>query len=59
MLNKLMTMDEDEYDSECTARAVVMALTETLGITKTRLADFLRHLCYDCVYANKEQRVSG
>ena len=41
ILNKLMLMKEDEYDGEGTARAVVDALVETLGVTKSRLADIL------------------
>ena len=59
MLNKLMTMGENDYDSEGSARAVVEGLTETLGISKSRLADLLRHFSYDGVYANKEERVAG
>ena len=46
-------------DSEGTARSVVRALMETLGLTKTRLAGLLRHFCYDGVYATDEQRVAG
>ena len=59
LLNKLMTIAEDDYDSPGTARAVVEALMETLGVTKTRLANLLRHLVYDGVYAMDEQRVGG
>ena len=58
-LNKLMIIGEDDYDSPGTARAVVEALMETLGLTKTRLSNLLRHFVYDGVYATTEQRVSG
>ena len=54
-----MIIGEDDYDSPGTARAVVEALMETLGLTKTRLANLLRHFVYDGVYATAEQRVSG
>jgi hypothetical protein len=59
ILNRLMKMGEDEYDSVGTARAVVAALMETLGMTRTRLANTVRHFAYDGVYATFEQRVDG
>ena len=34
MLNKLMTIEEDDYNSEGTARSVVDALCQTLGIIR-------------------------
>ena len=59
LLNKLNVMNEDEYDSEGTARAVVEVLLLTLGVSKTRLANLLRHFAYDGVYATDEERVGG
>ena len=53
LLNKLMVMNVDEYDSEGTARAVVDALVGTLGISRARLSDILLHFAYDGVYATK------
>ena len=59
LLNSLMVMKSDEYDSEGTARAVVKELAETLGISRIRLADILLHFAYDGVYARTEERVGG
>ena len=59
VLNKLMVMKEDEYDSEGTASAVVASLTESMGISRIRLRDILVHFAYDGVYATTEQRVGG
>ena len=53
LLNKLLVMKVDEYDSEGTARAVVDALVGTLGISRARLSDILLHFAYDGVYATK------
>ena len=38
---------------------LISVLTETLGLTNTKLARTLRHLVYDGVYASKEERVRG
>ena len=51
VLNKLMIMATDEYNSEGTASAVVEALAGTLGISRARLGDILMHFAYDGVYA--------
>ena len=49
----------DEYDEDGVARMLVDVLTRTLGITESRLADVLKYLSYDGVYAEKEERVAG
>ena len=59
LLNSLMVMKSDEYDSEGTARAVARELAETLGISKIRLGEILLHFAYDGVYARTEERVGG
>lgn len=43
IVNELHHMNETEYDSEGTARMVVEALLRTLGISRTRLIEILRH----------------
>jgi hypothetical protein len=57
LLNKLMVMKVDEYDSEGTARAVVDSLVSTLGISRARLADILLHFAYDGVYATTGENI--
>ena len=51
-------MKVDEYDEDGVARMLVDVLTRTLGITESRLADVLKYLSYDGVYAEKEERVA-
>ena len=43
LLNSLLKMGEDDYDSAGTARMVVSAMKETLGLTRTQLAKKLLH----------------
>ena len=44
ILNKLMVMAVDEYDSEGTARAVINGLQETLGLTRHVVLILYNHL---------------
>ena len=48
-----------DYDSNGTAQMVIRVLTETLGLTETKLATILRHFVYDGVYASKQERIRG
>ena len=59
ILNKLQKLSTDQYDSFGTAKMLISVLTETLGITETKLASIFTHLVYDGVYASKEDRISG
>ena len=59
ILNKLVKLSTSEYDGPGTANMVINCVTETLGLTKTQLANRLVHFCYDGVYASDEQRVCG
>ena len=38
---------------------IVNALRDTLGLSRTQLANVLVHFSYDGVYASKEQRTDG
>ena len=42
-LNKLATIPPENYNAEGTAALVVSTLTETLGLTQSRLANLLVH----------------
>ena len=59
ILNKLHKLGLLEYDSMGTAKMVINVLTETLGLTQTKLATILRHFVYDGVYASPQERVRG
>ena len=59
ILNKLHKLRTDEYSSEDTATMLIEVLCETLGVTKTKLSKILKHLIYDGVYADKEERLLG
>ena len=59
VLNQLTILKEEDYDTMGTAEMVINALRLTLGCTRTELADKLRHLIYDDVYASPEERASG
>ena len=59
ILNKLQKLSTDQYDSFGTAKMLISVLTETLGITETKLASIFTHLVYDGVYASKEERIRG
>jgi hypothetical protein len=52
-------MEEDDYNSEGAASALIEALVRSLGVTRSRLASMLRHAAYDGVYATSEQRTGG
>ena len=56
---KLAKLSTDEYDAAGTAEMLVQTLVDTLGITRSRLANALVHFVYDGVYATKAERVSG
>ena len=49
-LNKLATMSSDSYDARSTAHLVVSTLMETLGLTRTRLANLSVHFWYKQPY---------
>ena len=38
---------------------VINTLTETLGVTRSKLATMIIHFVYDGVYASKDERVRG
>ena len=59
ILNKLHKLRTDEYSSEDTATMLIEVLCETLGVSKTKLSKILKHLIYDGVYADKEERLLG
>ena len=42
-----------------TANMLVNTLCESLGVTKSKLSRLLKHLVYDGVYADVEERISG
>lgn len=58
-LNKLIKLETTDYDSKGTARMVVECLRETTGLSKLQQARKLRHVAYDGVYADQEERVKG
>ena len=49
-LNKLGTIPAENYNAQGTAALVVSALTETLGLTRSRLANLLVHFWYVLYY---------
>ena len=59
ILNKLQKLSTKDYNAEGTAKMVIETLCETLGYTKSKLSNVLKHFVYDGVYANSEERVSG
>ena len=59
ILVKLETLQVEDYDAEGTAQMVVRVLTSTLGYSRTKLANVLKHFSYDGVYANQDERVAG
>ena len=59
LLNDLINMDPEDYDSAGTARFISEKLQATLGYTRTKLSEKLLHFSYDGVYATKDQRVAG
>ena len=59
MLNKLHKLSTDEYSGEGTAKMLINALCETLGVSESQLSKILKHLIYDGVYADVEERVAG
>ncbi|CAL4140007.1 unnamed protein product, partial [Meganyctiphanes norvegica] len=59
LLNKLVKLTTKDYDSQGTASMVIDCLVETLGLSKTHLANKLLHFVYDGVYCSKAQRVRG
>ena len=59
ILNKLQKLGTLDYDGNGTAKMLISALTETLGVTETKLAKIFKHLVYDGVYASQEERIRG
>ena len=59
ILNKLQKLGTFDYDSIGTAKMLISVLTETLGVSETRLSKILKHLVYDGVYASQEERIRG
>ena len=59
VLNELTVMEQDDYDSEGAASALIETLSRSLGITRSYLAIILRHAAFDGVYASTEQRTAG
>ena len=59
VLNKLHKLSTKEYDGVGTANMLISTLCETLGVTRTKLSQLLKHLVYDGVYASPEERVAG
>ena len=59
LLNKLITLDSNSYNSSGTAALVATQLRETLGLSRTRLGGVLVHFAYDGVFASAEERVDG
>jgi hypothetical protein len=59
IVNDLIVMSEDDYCGQGTAEVLIECLQRTLGISKSRLTDLLRHLAYDGVYATTVQRTAG
>ena len=47
ILNKLEKLESIEYDGNGTAQMVIRVLSETLGLTNTKLARILKHFVYD------------
>ena len=46
ILNKLQKLTTEDYNSEGTASMVIKTLCETLGFTKSKLSNVLKHLVY-------------
>ena len=59
ILNKLHKLSTDEYSGEGTAKMLINTLCETLGVSESQLSKILKHLIYDGVYADVEERVAG
>ena len=47
----VVVMNPEDYDSEGAARMVINSVCTSLGISRNRLIDILRHFAYDGVYA--------
>ena len=59
VLNKIHVMTSDEFDGEGTAEFLVSTLMETLRISRSTLANKLRHLVYVGVYEDPQFRTRG
>ena len=59
ILNKLQKLTTKDYNGIGTANMLIDTLCETLGVTKTKLSRLLKHLVYDGVYADQEERIEG
>ena len=47
ILNKLAKLSTKDYNAEGTASMVIKTLCETLGFTKSKLSNVLKHFVYD------------
>ena len=47
ILNKLAKLSTKDYNAEGTASMVIKTLCETLGFTKSKLTNVLKHFVYD------------
>ena len=47
ILNKLAKLSTKDYNAEGTASMVIKTLCETLGFTKLKLTNVLKHFVYD------------
>ena len=59
ILNKIQKLKTEDYDGPGTAHMLIKTLCETLGVTTSKLSRILKHLVYDGVYADVEERVAG
>ena len=59
ILNKIQKLTTEDYDGPGTAHMLIKTLCETLGVTTSKLSRILKHLVYDGVYADVEERVAG
>ena len=58
-LNELHFMKSDELDGPGCAKMLIKTLMYSLNLTKADLANKLRHIVYDGVYADTKERVAG
>ena len=58
-LNKVHKLSTDQYSGEGTARMLIATLCETFGVSESKLSKILKHLVYDGVYADVEERIVG
>ena len=59
ILNGLVKMSSDDYDSSGTAKMILKCLQESTGLNMTEIGRKLVHSPHDAVYANKDKRIRG